>query len=130
MKKYYAEALFRTGSYGNAAFILRQMLDANPGRADFHNLLGRILYEKKDFQASYDELITSINLGFSDPRTYYLVARILYSKGRISDAVEYLRDSLKIDPSGTETLYFYGFMLYKKGDYAEASRVLGDLLKL
>jgi Flp pilus assembly protein TadD len=142
-----AKSLLNAGQFGEAESDVRRFLQAHPGSADAHFLLGYILF--REIQATavqqghedskYAEQNAKASLAeytqgakYRDPGAFDLkIVGLDYVLLRdYADADKWLTKSVVIDPRDSEAWYYLGRAKYNEERFAEAIRPFQQCLSL
>lgn len=128
-------ALFREGSYAEAATALTPLLQDDPEDGDIRLLMGRILFAKKD----YPRAISTLRPLTDPPARSSLRATALFLMGRASlrsgmyaQATTYLERisaSFRQNYLADDALYLIGINLEERGEDAAALKVYARLIR-
>jgi tetratricopeptide (TPR) repeat protein len=92
----------------------------NPGDYHFPLNLGRMYYDKREFQKAESLLQQVRNLNPTLPDVYVLMAQIQLRQGRRKEAQENLRQAVQLNPYSAPAHSIYGIVLASNGDCTDA----------
>ena len=103
-----AREQFGAGDYERAEATLRDLLDKQPGSADAHYWLSRVL----DAQSKYDEaekaVKEALKIDSASVESLIQLARVYILKDKKNDAREVLDDAGKLVPDNADVYYYRG----------------------
>lgn len=99
-------------------------IEADPGWAESHNLLGFVLGQSGNLQDGIDHLRKAVQIDPSDASAHYNLGVALWYSGRKSEAQSELRSATKLDPVFGEAYSFLGMVLERGGDLDDARQSL------
>ena len=115
-----AGQLYSRGQYVQAERVCRQIIEARPGNADAHNIVGVSLAA----QGKTDEAVTmlgrAIKLAPKAPSFYANLGEILRQASRTDEAESPLEKAVEIDPKNAQALNNLGIIRYEQKRYEEA----------
>jgi tetratricopeptide (TPR) repeat protein len=103
---------------------LEQALQADPGYAEAHNLLGFILGQERDLKGAIEQLHRATELRPDYAEAHYNLGVALWYSGEQDKAVGELRESTRLDAAAGQSYAFLGTALEEMGDLDGARRNL------
>lgn len=125
-----ARRLIQSGSYTEAASVLRAIAQSHPDDADAHLLLGEVLALQDQRSASIDQFSEAIRLRPNDSLTYNLLGNALGRFGENEAAEKAFRTAIKFDPNLASARVNLGLILAQNNDLEGASRELDAAIRL
>jgi tetratricopeptide (TPR) repeat protein len=141
-----AGKLFSEGKYSQAATVCRQVIDARPGNADAHNILGVSLNAMGKSDEAVEVLRRAIKLAPQASSIHANLGEVLRQQGKTDEAASALEEAIRLDPNNAQALNNLGITYYERRqpkvaidyyrralegrpDMAEASNNLGNALR-
>lgn len=123
------EVLMAEGNTAKAEEEARRMtaLKNQAGVGDFS--LGRVLAQKKDFNAAADAFSKAVKARGGDPLPLEGLVRSLLAAGKQSEAVNVLNQQLQDSQNELLAKYMLGGIYGQDGDTAKAEKYFNDILK-
>ena len=115
-----AGQLYSRGQYPPAARVCHQIIQARPGNADAHNILGVTLAAMGRADEAVESLKRAIKINNSAASYHANLGEILRQAGRTQEAAEALEEAIKIDPENPQALNNLGITQYEMGKFSEA----------
>jgi len=120
----------QAGHLNQAEQLYRQVLQADPGHADAHHLLGALAYQL----GRYDQAVTSIRQAISvnpGAAIYYSNLGLVHEAlGQLEEAVAHYQDALRLEPGFAEAHSNLGKTLQAQGRLEEAVSHLQTALRI
>ncbi|HEX5238341.1 MAG TPA: tetratricopeptide repeat protein [Sphingomicrobium sp.] len=115
-----AGQLYSRGQYDQAERVCRQIIEARPGNADAHNILGVTLAALGKRDEGLSVLRRAIKLSAQAPSFYANMGEILRQAGKTDDAAEALEKAIELDPNNPQALNNLGIIQYERQKFAGA----------
>jgi tetratricopeptide (TPR) repeat protein len=114
-----AETEISRGDFIDAEIVLRKALAIDPGNADIHFKLGRVL-ESEGVLAEAKENYLMASQSKMSPEPGYKAGLMAIMLGNPEEAEQIFNENILQWPEHIPTLYQLGYLLAKKGEYEEA----------
>jgi tetratricopeptide (TPR) repeat protein len=108
----------------NAEAGYREVLDQNPGHADAHINLGRILHERGELDAAEEHYRRALAVRPQDATATFNLGVVLEDQGRNTDALEAYQRAIGADARNADAHYNAARLYDQLGDYGAALRHL------
>jgi tetratricopeptide (TPR) repeat protein len=115
-----AGQLYSRGQYDQAERVCRQIIEARPGNADAHNILGVTLAAAGKREDGVAELRRAVKLNAQAPSFHANLGEILRQAGKIDEAAEALGRAVELDPNNGQALNNFGIIHYERQKFADA----------
>jgi Tfp pilus assembly protein PilF len=115
-----AGQLYTRGLYGQAERVCRQIIEARPGNADAHNILGVTLAAAGRFADGVAALRRAIKINPQAPSYHANLGEILRQAGEADEAAQPLEAAVRLDPNNAQALNNLGIIHYEQKKFAEA----------
>jgi tetratricopeptide (TPR) repeat protein len=142
-----AGTLFAQGRYAQAERVCRQIIQARPGNADAHNILGVSLNAQGKHDEAIELLRKAIKLAPKASSIHANLGEVLRQQGQRDEASKALELAVELDANNAQALNNLGIIQYELGkpkdaieyyrravavrpDMAEAHNNLGNALRL
>ncbi len=106
---------------GDSVPMLRAAQAHHPGDFWLNLVLGRALYEAKEWNEAIGYFRAALALRPQAAVVHYSLGLVLEDKGQLDEAVGYYEEALRLDPKVTNAHYNLGVILYRKGKVREAA---------
>jgi len=126
----YALELQQAGRLLDAEKMYRQVLDADPSRADALRMLGLLEHQLGRHDAALDLIERSLRLEPANPAAHNNLANALYALGRAEEAALHYRRTLELRPDIAVTHNNLGKVLTDLGRFEEAEQCFRRALVL
>ena len=125
-----AKELLSKGSFDKAVPILRQMIAADPTRAEARMLLGTTLALKGIRGEAIEQMAEAVRLKPDSAETHHAYGRVLSRFVELKAARQEFEQALELDPSLVEAHVNLSLILAQAGDLSEASEHLDHAIEL
>jgi tetratricopeptide (TPR) repeat protein len=115
-----AAKLYGEGHLSQAERVCRQVVEARPGNADAHNILGATLQAMGHGAEAIAELQIAVKLAPQVASLHANLGEILRQNGEADKAAAALNTALKLDPNNAQALNNLGILHYEKREFAAA----------
>jgi tetratricopeptide (TPR) repeat protein len=115
-----AAKLYSEGKYGQAERVCRQIIQARPGNADAHNILGVTLQAIGKGKEAVAELRRAIKLAPDAASIHANLGEVLRQNGKLDEAVKALEKAIELDANNAQALNNLGITHYDQGKFDEA----------
>src|SRR5436305_5002131 len=99
-----AGTLFSQGKFGQAEKVCRQVIEARPGSADAHNILGVTLNALGRGVEGVEMLRRAIKLEPKAANVHANLGEVLRQQGQTDEAAKALEDAVKLEPNNAQAL--------------------------
>lgn len=110
------QARLEAGDVDGALADCHAQLASDPGSADAHRHLGRLLAARGEFVAGLRHAQRACELAPDDPRSWSDLGLVYASERRLDDAARCFFEAIQIDPRHTDAWHNLGITLRKLGD--------------
>ena len=124
-----AVKLYGEGKNAQAARVCRQILQARPGNADAHNLLGVLLQAEGKGEEAIAELRRAVELAPKAPNLHANLGEVLRQNRRLDQAAAALEKAIALDKDNPQALNNLGIIHYERGEFAKAAELYRQALK-
>ena len=115
-----AFAYFQAGNFHQAEQTCREILEAQPDRADIQRLLGIIQYQQGNTDSAIEYIRQSIQLDPSEAYAYFILGNIFREKGNNEEAIANYQKAIEINPNLDDAYYNLGIVFKESGRLDEA----------
>jgi tetratricopeptide (TPR) repeat protein len=115
-----AAKLYSEGKYVQAERVCRQIIQARPGNADAHNILGVTLQALGNGKDAVAELKRAIKLAPDAASIHANLGEVLRQNGKLDEAAKSLEKAIEIDPKNAQALNNLGIIHYERGKFEQA----------
>ena len=115
-----AGQLYSRRQFAQAERVCRQIIDARPGNADAHNILGVTLAAAGRFKPAIAELKRAIKINQQAPSYHANLGEVLRQAGELKEATQALEASVRLDPNNAQALNNLGIIHYEEKKFSEA----------
>ena len=115
-----AGQLFGRGQYGQAERVCRQIINARPGNADAHNILGVTLNALGRRDEAVKELRQAIKIAPHAASIHANLGEVLRQSGQLSDAAKALEKAVELDANNAQALNNLGIIHYEQKKFGKA----------
>ena len=115
-----AGQLYTRRQFAQAERVCRQIIEARPGNADAHNILGVTLAAGGRSEEAVEALKRAIKLSPQAASYHANLGEVLRQAGQIDEAAEVLERAVALDPKNAQALNNLGIIQYERRKYAEA----------
>jgi tetratricopeptide (TPR) repeat protein len=115
-----AAKLYSEGKYSQAERVCRQIIQARPGNADAHNILGVTLQALGKGKEAVAELKRAIKLAPDAASIHANLGEVLRQNGKLDEAAKSLERAVEIDPKNSQALNNLGIIHYERGKFEQA----------
>jgi tetratricopeptide (TPR) repeat protein len=115
-----AGQLYSRGQYAQAERVCRQILNARPGNADAHNILGVSLAALGRSDDAVAELKVAIKINGDAPSYHANLGEILRQAGRLDEAAKALEMAITLEGDNAQALNNLGIIHYEKRAFKKA----------
>ena len=122
--------LLSKGSFDQAVAILRQMITANPDRADARTLLGTTLALEGIRGEAIEQMAEAARLKPTSAETHNAFGKVLSRFGELQSARQEFQQALELDPSLAEAHVNLSLILAQAGDLSKAGEHLDHAIEL
>lgn len=123
-----AERAMHAGNEEEAASILKQAVEANPGLVAAHDLLAVIYESRGEKGKAYAQRRAAVKASPADPQAHYLLATAYVTDRRYADAIPELERVVALDPSHVAARHLLARCYLWNGQPDKAVPVLEALL--
>jgi tetratricopeptide (TPR) repeat protein len=120
----------RAGERAAARQVYLDVLQAEPGNADAHHLLGLLALESAELPFAIEHLRAAVVASPMSAPVYYNLAVALLRAGERDAAIEELGEAARLEPSSAAIQNSLGAALRESGRAAEAERCLREAVRL
>jgi len=96
--------------------LLERAVSLNSGSVVARTALGKIYFEKQDYQRAADALSELTKFGVSDPEAYTLLGAALYKLNAFGQAEQHLRHAIQIAPAKSGAAHLQLFNVYMRSN--------------
>lgn len=121
IRRYKADAEYRTGDYAAAAEEYTQLIQTDENNAEYYFLRGKAYAAAGDLDSARPDFSKVNELRPEKPEYYVTMYKLLSEGGYEEEGRTYLETAVAIAPSGTEDQKSVGAAYYFLGNYEEAS---------
>ena len=125
-----AVALMNEGKLQQAERVCRQIIEARPGIAEPHNILGVILHRQGDAKAAIKSIQKAIKLNGAVANFRANVGEMLRQEGDIDKAITALRRATRLDPNSAQAFNNLGIAYFDKAKYEDAVEMYRKAIEL
>ena len=125
-----AAKLYGEGKLGQAEKVCRQVLEARPGNADAHNILGATLQAQGRTEEAISELKIAVKLAPQASNLRGNLGEMLRQNGQRDEAAAELEKAIEIDPDNAQALSNLGIIHYERRQFAEAAKLYRRALEI
>jgi tetratricopeptide (TPR) repeat protein len=118
------------GSPGEAIAAYRRALGLDPGHADAHVNLGRLLHESGDAASAEPHYVAALAARPSDATAAFNLGVALEDQGKLPEALLAYQKAVRLDPENADAHFNAASLAEKLGRTAEALRHLRTYRKL
>ena len=126
-----AGQLYSRGQFAPAARVCQQVIDARPGNADAHNILGAALAATGSTEKAMESIRRAIRINPGASTYYSNLGEILRQVGQTQDAEAALQEAIRLDPGNPQALNSLGIIQFEQSNFSDAEayyrRALGTL---
>ena len=115
-----AGKLYSEGKYAQALRVCAQVVEARPGNADAHNILGVSLNALGKRQEAIESLRRAAKLAPNAASIFANLGEVQRQAGQKKDAAKSLETAVKLDPNNAQALNNLGIIRYDEGKFEEA----------
>jgi len=115
-----AGQLYSRRQFAQAERVCRQIIDARPGNADAHNILGVTLAAAGRFNLAVAELKRAIKINPQAPSYHANLGEVLRQAGEPKEAAQALEASVRLDANNAQALNNLGIIHYEQKKFGEA----------
>jgi len=115
-----AAKLYAEGKTAQAERVCRQIIEARPGNADAHNILGATLQALGRGAEAIGELRIAVKLAPDAPSLHSNLGEILRQNGEVEEAALELERAIELDPRNAQSLNNLGIIEFDKGEFDAA----------
>ncbi len=119
-----AFALAQAGEENQAVKFAEKALALQPTMFAAASLLGRLAYQRQDYQSAYTNYALAIELGDTNLRTREMLAEVLLRFNQFDKAIFQYEIVLSIDPKRTPSIGGVAVALAKSGKVQQAMKLL------
>lgn len=124
-------AFINAGSYRNPETFWGKAIDSNPERANFHSVMGKIHYERKELQKAKKYFRSAVELTKTNDASYFNNLAVVHLDLKdYPNAIAMSRKAIEYDTTVTDYKYILGKSLYRGGKPKEARLVLEEVVRL
>ena len=120
IRRYKADAEYRTGDYAAAAEEYTQLIQTDENNAEYYFLRGKAYAAAGDLDSARPDFSKVNELRPEKPEYYVTMYKLLSEGGYEEEGRTYLETAVAIAPSGTEDQKSVGAAYYFLGNYEEA----------
>jgi tetratricopeptide (TPR) repeat protein len=115
-----AAKLYAEGKYGQAVRVCGQIIEARPGNADAHNIIGVSLQALGKGEDAIKELNRAVKLAPQAGNIRANLGEVLRQNGKLDEATTQLEKALELDPKNAQALNNLGIIHYDKRQFKDA----------
>jgi tetratricopeptide (TPR) repeat protein len=115
-----AGQLYSRGQFVQAERVCRQIIEARPGNADAHNILGVTLAALGRPKDAIATLKRAIKVNAQAASYHANLGEILRQASQIEEAAKVLQDAVRLDPNNAQALNNLGIIHYETKRFSEA----------
>jgi len=115
-----ASIFFQEGKLDEAAVLMTQLIENDPGNGTFQSQLGSLLMNMRRFEEAIPYLEKGMDLGFRTVDNYCILGQCLMVAGRSDEAVASFKNGLVIDPKHLRSHLMLGDVFKTLGRKEEA----------
>ena len=115
-----AISLYGEGKFGQAERVCRQIIEARPGNADAHNILGVSLQAQGKAEEALAELQCAVKLAPQAPALRANLGEILRQSGKTDEAEKEFEAAIKLDPKNSQALNNLGIIQFERRKFKDA----------
>nr|WP_265571539.1 tetratricopeptide repeat-containing sulfotransferase family protein [Sphingomicrobium nitratireducens] len=115
-----AGKLYAAGKYGQAEKVCRQILQARPGIADAHNVLGVTLHALGKREEGVASLKRAISLTPQAASYHANLGEVLRQQGKLDEAKEALERAIKLDEKNAQAYNNLGIIAFDQKRFKDA----------
>jgi len=115
-----AGQLFGRGRYKQAENVCRQIIQAKPGIADAHSILGVVLNAQGNRKEGIASLKRAVKLAPKTASFRSNLGEIQRQNGNLADALVSLQEALELDPNNAQAQNNLGIARFDSGNFEEA----------
>ncbi len=125
-----AAKLYSEGKFGQAERVCRQVVEARPGNADAHNILGASLQALGRAQDAIAQLRIAVKLAPQAANIRANLGEILRQNGQLDEAAIELEQAVTLDPRNAQALNNLGILNYDRREFDEAAKRYRQALEI
>ena len=125
-----AGQLYSKRQYAQAAKVCRQILDARPGNADAHNIMGVSLAALGRIEEALAELRRAIKLNPQAPSYHANLGEVLRQARQLGEAEQSLEAAVRLDPKNAQSLNNLGIIRYEQKRFVGAAKFYRQALEV
>ena len=122
--------LYKKGNLGEAEKLCLEINISNPNNYEILNLLGVILFQKKDYYQSIKFTKESLKINPNQSDIYNNLGVAYIEIKKFSDALKYFDNALKINPNFTQAYNNLGIVYKELGRYDDAINCWKKIIKI
>src|SRR5258705_539115 len=115
-----AGQLYSRGQFAPAARVCQQVIDARPGNADAHNILGAALAATGSTEKAMESIRRAIRINPGASTYYCNLGEILRQVGQTQDAEAALQEAIRLDPGNPQALNSLGIIQFEQSNFSDA----------
>ena len=115
-----AGKLYSRGNFQQASRVCRQIIQARPGNADAHNILGVSLLGLGQKDEAIQEVERAIKINPHAPSYHANLGEVLRQAGRLEEAEKPLKEAIRLDPNNAQALNNLGIISYERRKFRDA----------
>ncbi len=115
-----AGKLYSEGKYAQARRVCSQIIEARPGNADAHNILGVSLNALGKPAEAIESLRRAAKLAPNAASIFANLGEVQRQAGHKKDAAKSLENAVNLDPKNAQALNNLGIIRYDEGKFEEA----------
>jgi tetratricopeptide (TPR) repeat protein len=115
-----AGKLYGQGNFLQASRVCRQIIQARPGNADAHNVLGVSLLAMGEKEEAVQEVERAIKINPHAPSYHANLGEVLRQSGRLAEAEKPLKEAIRLDPNNAQALNNLGIINYELRKFRDA----------
>jgi len=115
-----AGKLYSEGKYQQAQRVCQQIIDARPGNADAHNIVGVSLNALGQRKEAIASLRRAVKLAPNAASIHANLGEVLRQGGQQKEAAKALETAIKLDPNNAQALNNLGIIRYDEKKFDEA----------
>ena len=125
-----AYVLFNLGLYDQAKIEIEEALRVIPDYTEAYKLLGRILFQRREYPLAFENLRKAKILNPADMETHYFLAQVFYELNAFEQSEKECQRILSENPQNAKALFLLSLIYAKKGKDSESSDAFDKAISL
>ena len=109
------------GFTDKAKIEVEEALRVIPDYTEAYKLLGRILFQRREYNLAFENLRKAKILNPADMETHYLLAQVFYKLNAFEQSEKECQRILSENPQNARALFLLSLIYAKKGKHGESS---------